>query len=83
LDKAMAPPCKISPSILSSDFARLADEANAMLENGADWLHVDVMVDLLNEKKKKRTTWECFILFVGLLLNCSVVLARTDILFQT
>lgn len=32
---------KIAPSILSADFARLADEAAAV--HGADWLHVDVM----------------------------------------
>jgi ribulose-phosphate 3-epimerase len=31
----------IAPSILSADFARLADEVNAV--PGADWLHVDVM----------------------------------------
>ncbi len=31
----------IAPSILSADFARLADEAAAV--QGADWLHVDVM----------------------------------------
>lgn len=31
----------IAPSLLSADFARLADEANAV--PGADWLHVDVM----------------------------------------
>jgi ribulose-phosphate 3-epimerase len=33
---------QISPSILSADFARLADEAKAV-EDAADWLHVDVM----------------------------------------
>ncbi|HVA61992.1 MAG TPA: ribulose-phosphate 3-epimerase [Mycobacteriales bacterium] len=33
---------QISPSILSADFARLADEANAVADV-ADWLHVDVM----------------------------------------
>jgi ribulose-phosphate 3-epimerase len=33
---------QISPSILSADFARLADEA-ARVEGVADWLHVDVM----------------------------------------
>ena len=33
---------QISPSILSADFARLADEARAV-EEAADWLHVDVM----------------------------------------
>lgn len=31
----------IAPSILSADFARLADEVAAV--EGADWLHVDVM----------------------------------------
>ena len=33
---------QLSPSILSSDFARLADEA-AVVADTADWLHVDVM----------------------------------------
>jgi ribulose-phosphate 3-epimerase len=33
---------QISPSILSADFARLAEEAKAV-ETAADWLHVDVM----------------------------------------
>lgn len=33
---------QISPSILSADFAHLADEAAAVSPN-ADWLHVDVM----------------------------------------
>ena len=32
---------QINPSILSADFARLAEEAHAV--RGADWLHVDVM----------------------------------------
>src|SRR5437660_1183478 len=33
---------QISPSILNSDFARLADEV-ASVSQSADWLHVDVM----------------------------------------
>ncbi len=34
----------IAPSILSADFARLADEVAAVEGiEGADWLHVDVM----------------------------------------
>ena len=37
----MHPEPMIAPSILSADFARLADAADAV--QGADWLHVDVM----------------------------------------
>jgi ribulose-phosphate 3-epimerase len=33
----------IAPSILSADFARLGDEARAVLDAGADMLHIDVM----------------------------------------
>ena len=33
----------IAPSILSADFARLGEEARAVQDAGADWLHVDVM----------------------------------------
>lgn len=34
------PVAKISPSMLSSDFANLAFEAKRMVKNGADWLHL-------------------------------------------
>ena len=34
---------KISASILAADFARLGEEANAVLTAGADMLHIDVM----------------------------------------
>ncbi|KAK3130487.1 hypothetical protein QOZ80_6BG0494060 [Eleusine coracana subsp. coracana] len=34
---------KIAPSMLSSDFANLASEAERMLRLGADWLHMDIM----------------------------------------
>ncbi|MDZ4183798.1 MAG: ribulose-phosphate 3-epimerase [Desulfuromonadales bacterium] len=34
---------KISPSILSADFARLGDEIRAIDIGGADYIHVDVM----------------------------------------
>jgi len=34
---------KIAPSILSADFARLADAVEEAEAGGADWIHVDVM----------------------------------------
>lgn len=34
---------KISPSILACDFANLEQQCSALLENGADMLHIDVM----------------------------------------
>lgn len=34
---------KLAPSILSADFGRLADQIQESVEQGADWIHVDVM----------------------------------------
>ena len=34
---------KLAPSILSADFARLAEAVQAAERGGADWVHVDVM----------------------------------------
>jgi ribulose-phosphate 3-epimerase len=36
-------PLVIAPSILSADFANLGEEIMAIVEAGADWIHVDVM----------------------------------------
>ncbi len=33
----------IAPSILSADFARLAEDIRAVEDAGADWIHIDVM----------------------------------------
>jgi ribulose-phosphate 3-epimerase len=34
---------KVAPSILACDFSRLAEEIQAVVDAGADWIHVDVM----------------------------------------
>jgi len=39
----MSRPLRIAPSILSSDFSRLAEEVKAVAEAGGDWIHLDVM----------------------------------------
>ena len=39
----MTQPVRISPSILSADFARLGEEVRAIDAAGADWIHLDVM----------------------------------------
>src|SRR5487761_2499087 len=33
----------IAPSLLSADFARVAEEMKSVADGGADWLHIDVM----------------------------------------
>lgn len=35
--------CRIAPSILSADFARLGEEVRDVVDAGADWIHFDVM----------------------------------------
>ncbi|KZF23672.1 ribulose-phosphate 3-epimerase [Xylona heveae TC161] len=39
----MSPPAIIAPSILSADFASLGGACSKTINDGADWLHVDIM----------------------------------------
>ncbi|XVE67715.1 hypothetical protein DITRI_Ditri09bG0010600 [Diplodiscus trichospermus] len=50
---------KIAPSMLSSDFANLASEAKRMLDFGADWLHMDIMLDSFSHN----AAYSCFQVF--------------------
>ena len=39
----MKRPLRIAPSILSADFSKLGEEVRAVVDDGADWVHLDVM----------------------------------------
>ena len=39
----MAPPAVIAPSILSADFGALGAACSDTIDNGADWLHIDIV----------------------------------------
>ncbi len=39
----MTHPIVIAPSILSADFSKLGEEVAAVVDAGADWIHLDVM----------------------------------------
>ncbi len=43
MERMQPPPILIAPSLLSSDFARLASELELVERAGCDWHHVDVM----------------------------------------
>lgn len=43
LEQQDMPPIKVSPSILAADFSRLGEEVRAIVDAGADMVHIDVM----------------------------------------
>ncbi|KAH9614803.1 hypothetical protein KSS87_014668 [Heliosperma pusillum] len=51
---------QIAPSMLSSDFANLASEAQRMLDCGADWLHMDIMA--FRPKSYNRAYLDCHLM---------------------
>ena len=69
---------QISPSILSADFARLADEAKAV-EGTADWLHVDVMDNhFVPNLTLGLPVVEALLKHAGLPLDCHLMIEDPD-----
>ncbi len=52
----MSPPAIIAPSILSADFANFGHDCARTIEQGADWLHVDIMCVIDSAFLSKTTT---------------------------
>jgi hypothetical protein len=50
---------RISPSLLSADFARLGAEAQAMENAGADMLHIDVIGRAFRSEYPSMARWLC------------------------
>jgi len=69
---------QISPSILSADFARLADEA-ATVAGVADWLHVDVMDNhFVPNLTIGLPVVESLLKHTGLPLDCHLMITEPD-----
>jgi ribulose-phosphate 3-epimerase len=69
---------QISPSILSADFARLADEAAAVAV-AADWLHVDVMDNhFVPNLTLGLPVVEALLKHAGLPLDCHLMITDPD-----
>ena len=68
---------QINPSILSADFARLADEAEAV--RGSDWLHVDVMDNhFVPNLTLGLPVVEALLKHAGLPLDCHLMIEDPD-----
>jgi len=71
-------PVQMAPSILSADFARLADEA-AAVTGVADWLHVDVMDNhFVPNLTLGLPVVESLLKHAGLPLDCHLMIEEPD-----
>ncbi|HEV2371179.1 MAG TPA: ribulose-phosphate 3-epimerase [Streptosporangiaceae bacterium] len=71
-------PVQMAPSILSADFARLADEA-AAVSRVADWLHVDVMDNhFVPNLTIGLPVVEALLKHTGLPLDCHLMISDPD-----
>jgi ribulose-phosphate 3-epimerase len=69
---------QMAPSILSADFARLADEA-AAVTGVADWLHVDVMDNhFVPNLTLGLPVVEALLKHAGLPLDCHLMITEPD-----
>jgi ribulose-phosphate 3-epimerase len=69
---------QMAPSILSADFARLADEA-AAVTGAADWLHVDVMDNhFVPNLTLGLPVVEALLKHAGLPLDCHLMIEEPD-----
>ena len=69
---------QMAPSILSADFARLADEA-AAVTGVADWLHVDVMDNhFVPNLTLGLPVVEALLKHAGLPLDCHLMIDEPD-----
>jgi len=69
---------QMAPSILSADFARLADEA-AAVTGVADWLHVDVMDNhFVPNLTLGLPVVEALLKHAGLPLDCHLMIEEPD-----
>ncbi|MBO0776132.1 MAG: ribulose-phosphate 3-epimerase [Actinobacteria bacterium] len=69
---------QLAPSILSADFARLADEAQAV-SGVADWLHVDVMdYHFVPNLTLGLPVVESLLKHTGLPLDCHLMISEPD-----
>ena len=53
----MSPPAIIAPSILSADFGALGKACSDTINDGCDWLHVDIVFSPLSRTQLRAIGW--------------------------